>query len=67
MKLTELFVGAKQVCGVRLVGSFYFQNIYIILLWVISLLVTIHNYTQDTAFLLQPEKKITFRNTKELG
>jgi hypothetical protein len=57
VKFTELFVGAKQVCGVGLVGSLYFQNIYIILLWVISLLVTIHNYAQYATFLLHPEKK----------
>jgi len=59
VKFAELLVGAKQVHGVRLVGSFYFQNINIILLWVISLLVTVHTYIQYTAFLLHPEKQIT--------
>ena len=68
VKFAELFVGAKQVHRVRLVGSFDFQNIYIILLWVISLLVTVHTYIQNTAFLLHPEKTnyIMFRNMKEL-
>jgi len=62
VKFAELFVGAKQVHRVRLVGSFHFQNIYIILLGVVPLLVTVHTYTQYTAFLLHPEKQITSFN-----
>ena len=61
VKFAELFVGAKQVHRVRLVDSYYFQNIYIILLWVVPLLVTIHTYIQYTTFLLHPEKQITSR------
>ena len=61
VKFAELFVGAKQVHRVRLVGSFYFQNIHVILLWVVPLLVTVHSCFQNTAFLLHPEKQITSR------
>lgn len=59
VKFAELFVWAKQVCGIRLVGPFYFQNIYIILLWIITLLVAIHTNTQYTPFLLQSENKVS--------